>query len=154
MHKLEEYSIMTTAENEKKEKDRQQAERRFQSAIEAYNDGQLDKAAEAFGDAEIRFRLAGDFKRAGDSRSMIAEIQRQNNTLEQAINSYQRAMKFYRDAGRPINEAGSLLSMGHVERQLAHLDRAQNAYLTAQRLYSDHHNAPGLGNVALALGHI
>ncbi len=50
----------------KKEKERQTGERRFQDGVEAYNDGQLEKATEAFGDAEIRFRLIGDFKRAGD----------------------------------------------------------------------------------------
>src|SRR5215469_7215796 len=103
------------------------AERRLQAGITALNNGTLDIAAEAFSDAEIRFRLLGDFKRAGDARSMLADVQRQNNQLEQAVNSYQRAMKFYRDAGRPLNEAGSALAMGHVERQQAHLDRAQDA---------------------------
>src|SRR3989440_6471128 len=113
---------MTTQSNDKQEKDRQQAENRLQSGLEAYYGGKLDKAAEAFGDAEIRFRLLGDFKRAGDARSMLADVQRQNNQLEQAVNSYQRAIKFYRDADRPLNEAGAALAMGHVERQQAHLD--------------------------------
>ena len=57
---------MTTADNEKKEKDRRQAEQRLQVGLEGYKSGKLDQATEAFGDAEIRFRLVGDFKRAGD----------------------------------------------------------------------------------------
>ena len=91
---------MTTQD---KEKDKTAAEQRLQAGIEAYSNGKLEAAAEAFGDAEIRFRLLGDFKRAGDSRSMLADVQRQNNKLEQAVNSYQRAMKLYRDAGRPLS---------------------------------------------------
>ncbi len=104
------------------------AEKRLQAGITAFNNGTLDIAAEAFSDAEVRFRLLGDFKRAGDSRTMLADVQRQNNMLEQAANSYQRAMNFYRDAGYPLNEAASALSLGHIERQLAHLDRAQESY--------------------------
>src|SRR5204862_3821863 len=127
---------MATQDNTVAEKDRQRAEKRLQDGIEAYNDDKLDKAAEAFGDAEIRFRLLGDFKRAGDSRSMLADVQRQNNQLEQATISYQRAMKFYRDAGRPSNEAGAALALGHIERQQAHLDRAQQAYENAWNLYT------------------
>src|SRR5436190_160240 len=145
---------MATQDNATTEKDRQKAEKRLQDGIEAYNDGKLDKAAEAFGDAEIRFRLIGDFKRAADSRAMIADVQRQNNALEQAINSYQRAIKLYKDAHRPVGEANMQLSLGHVERQLAHLDRAQDAYQSAQQLYRAQSNAQGLGNSALALGHI
>src|SRR5437868_14958828 len=103
------------------------AEKRLQAGIDAFNDGKLDRAAEAFNDAEIRFRLLGDFKRAGDARSMLADVQRQNNQLEQAVNSYQRAVKFYRDAGLPLNEAGAAPAKGHVERQQALLDRAQDA---------------------------
>ena len=120
-----------------KEKDRQQAEKRLQTGLEAYNDGNLEKASEAFGDAEIRFRLIGDMKRAGDSRALLADVQRQNNLPEQAISSYQRAIKLYKDANRPLNEAQSTLEMGHVERQLAHLDRAQDAYQMAQNLIVD-----------------
>ena len=86
------------------------AEKRLQTGMDSFNDGRLDKAAEAFSDAEIRFRLLGDFKRAGDSRSLLADVQRQNNQLEQATSSYQRAMKLYRDAGQPLNEAGAALS--------------------------------------------
>ncbi len=92
--------------------DVQTAEKRLQAGIEAFNNGTLDIASEAFSDAEIRFRLLGDFKRAGDSRSMLADTQRQNNMLEQAANSYQRAMKLYHDAGYPLNEARSALSLG------------------------------------------
>src|SRR6266446_723846 len=127
--------------------DEKAAEKRLQVGIDAYYDSKFDIAAEAFSDAEIRFRLLGDFKRAGDARSMLADVQRQNNQLEQAVNSYQRAMKFYRDAGRPLNEAGSALAIGHVERQQAHLDRAQDAYQVAQNLYRTHKNAQGQGNV-------
>src|SRR5437870_5589808 len=100
---------MTTQSNDKQEKDRKLAGKRQQSGLEAYHEGKLDKATEAFGDAEIRFRLLGDFKQAGDCRSLIAEIQSQQNALEQSINSYQRAMKFYRDAQRPVSEANSSL---------------------------------------------
>lgn len=134
---------MTTPD---KEKDRQQAEKRLQTGLEAYNDGNLEKASEAFGDAEIRFRLLGDMKRAGDSRALLADVQRQNNLPEQAIASYQRAIKLYKDANRPLNEAQSTLEMGHVERQLAHLDRAQDAYQMAQNLYRSQQNMQGLGN--------
>src|SRR5262252_6570613 len=116
---------MTT---EDKKKEVAAAEQRLQAGIEAYSDGKLDVAAQAFGDAEIRFRLLGDFKRAGDSRSVLADVQRQNNQLDQAINSYHRAIKLYQDAGRPLNEANAFLAMGHIERQQAHLDRAQQAY--------------------------
>src|SRR5579885_1508555 len=149
--RFEDIEAMTTQENESKA---QQAQRRLQQAFDAYNDGKLDKAEEAFGDAEIHFRLMGDFKRAGDCRFMIADIQRQNNALEKAINSYQRARRLYRDAQRPLNEAASLLAMGHVERQLAHLDRAQDLYQQALQLYQAHHDAQGSGNAELALGHI
>src|SRR6266516_3327453 len=71
--------------------DEKTAENRLQAGIDAFYAGKLDMAAEVFSDAEIRFRLLGDFKRAGDSRSMLADVQRQNNLLEQAANSYQRA---------------------------------------------------------------
>src|SRR5215471_21245453 len=99
---------MTT---EDKKKEVAAAEQRLQAGIEAYSDGKLDVAAQAFGDAEIRFRLLGDFKRAGDSRSLLAEVQRQNNQFELAVNSYQRAMQLYREASRPLNEAGAALAM-------------------------------------------
>ena len=79
------------------------AEARFQAGIEALQDSKLDVAREAFSDAEIRFRLVGDFKRAGDSRALIADAQRQNNMLEQAANSYQKAITLYRQANRPLN---------------------------------------------------
>src|SRR5450755_2401267 len=139
----------------KKENDRQRAEKRYQDGITAYNDGKLDSAIEALSDAEIRFRLASDFKRAADSRALIADVQRENSALEPAINSYQRAAKMYRDAGYPLLEANSTLSMGHIERQLSHLDRAQDAYQAAQQMYrAQQRNAQGLGNAALALGHI
>ena len=107
--------------------DEKAAEKRLQAGIDAFYDGKLDAAAEAFSDAEIRFRLLGDFKRSGDSRTMLADVQRQQNQLEQAANSYQKAMQLYKDANRPLNVAGSSLSLGHIERQLAHLDRAQEA---------------------------
>src|SRR2546426_6057313 len=123
------------------------AEKRLKEGIDAFYDGKLDAAAEAFGDAEIRFRLLGDFKRAGDSRSMLADVQRENNRLEQAVNSYQRAIKLYRDAGRPLNEAHAALALGHIERQQAHLDRAQQMYESAQQLYNAHNYAQGQGNV-------
>src|SRR5579875_1250192 len=136
------------------EQDSKAAERRFDKGIEAFNDGKLDVAAEAFGDAEIRFRLAGDFKRAGDSRMMIADVQRQLNQLEQATISYQKARNHYRQAKHPLNEAGAILSLGHIERQQAHLDLAQQAYEDAQALYLSLGNAQGRGNVAMAMGHI
>src|SRR5713226_5393030 len=142
---MKEHIFMTT--QDKAAQDKTDAEKRFQAGIDAYNEGKLDVAAEAFTDAEIRFRLLGDFKRAGDSRSMLADVQLQNNALEQAVISYQRAMKLYRDAGRPLNEAGSTLALGHVERQLAHLDLAQKAYESAGQLYSTQDNAQGRGNV-------
>src|SRR5215472_6888313 len=142
---------MTTQD---KQNDLAAAEQRFQAGIEAYSDSKLDVASQAFTDAEIRFRLLGDFKRAGDSRTMLAEVQRQNNQLEQAANSYQKAMRLYKDANRPLNEAESALSVGHVQRQLAHLDRAQESYQHAWNLFVDLGNSQGQGNVAMALGHI
>src|SRR5689334_3639385 len=102
---------MTTQEHK-----RQRAEKRLQDGIEAYNAGTLDAATEAFGDAERCFRILGDVKRVADSCSMLAEVYRQKNQLEQAVVSYQRAVKLYLDVGRPLDEAGSALSMGHVER--------------------------------------
>jgi len=145
---------MTIQDNDQREKDRQLAQKRLQAGLKAYQADQLDQAIEAFGDAETRFRLIGDFKQAGDCRALIADVQRQNAAFEQAINSYQRAIKLYRDASRPLLEANCTLSVGHIERQLAHLDRAQDAYQQAQHLYRIHQNEQGLGNTALALGHI
>ncbi|GER89419.1 hypothetical protein KDW_35810 [Dictyobacter vulcani] len=46
---------MTTSENEKKEKDRQLAEKRLQVGFTAYNDGKLDQATEAFGTPRFVF---------------------------------------------------------------------------------------------------
>src|SRR5579864_7481336 len=126
------------------------AEKHLQAGIDAYNDGKFEAAADAFVAAEKLFRQIGDLKRAGDSRSMLADVQRENNLVEQAITSYQRAMKLYAEAGRPLNEANTALSIGHLERQQTHLDRAQNAYQNAQQLYMAQDNLQGLGNVALA----
>src|SRR6266704_4556958 len=123
------YFIMTT-------QDKSAAERRLQAGIDAYSQGKPDAAAEAFVEAEKQFRQMGDLKRAGDSRSLLADVQRENNLIEQAITSYQRAMKTYRDAGRPLNEANTALAIGHLERQLAHLDRAQEAYKHAEQVYT------------------
>ena len=85
--------------------DEKAAEKRLQAGIDAFYDGKLDTAADAFSDAEIRFRLLGDFKRSGDSRTMLADVQRQQNQLEQAANSYQKAMRLYKDANRPLNSS-------------------------------------------------
>src|SRR5260370_24924188 len=93
---------MTT---EDKQKDVTAAEQRLQAGIDAYNDGELDVAAQAFGDAEIHFRLLGNFKRAEDSRSFLAEVQRENNQFQLAATSCQRAMQLYMDAGRPWHQA-------------------------------------------------
>jgi tetratricopeptide (TPR) repeat protein len=130
------------------------AEQRFQDGIAAIQEGNLERAVVAFGDAEIRFRLAGDFKRAGDSRQLIADAQRQNSLLEQATNSYTKAIKLYQQANRPLNEAGATLALGHIERQQAHLDGAQEAYQRAWHLYAPLDSTQGLGNATLALGHI
>src|SRR5690242_3060391 len=130
------------------------AEKRYQAGIDAFYDGKLDAAAQAFSDAEIRFRLLGDYKRSGDSRTMLADVQREQNQLELAANSYQKAIRLYKDANRPLLVAGSSLSLGHIERQLAHLDLAQEAYQSSWNLYVDQGNTQGQGNVALALGHI
>ncbi|HLJ36049.1 MAG TPA: tetratricopeptide repeat protein [Ktedonobacteraceae bacterium] len=137
---------MTTQETEQ-----QRAEKSWQDGIEAYNDGKLERAG-AFADAEIRFRFLGDVKRAGDSCSMLADAQRQNNQLKQAIVSYQRAVKLYQEAGKPLNEASSVLSIGHVERRQAHLDKARNAYLQARDIYRTQQDTQGLGHATLALG--
>src|SRR5438045_9725102 len=115
--------------------DKTAAEMRLQAGIDAYNDGQLEVAADAFVEAEKLFRQMGDLKRAGDSRSMLADVQRENNLVEQAITSYQRAMQLYREAGRPLNEANTALAIGHLERQKAHMDRAQDTHHNAPQLY-------------------
>ncbi|TMD42264.1 MAG: tetratricopeptide repeat protein [Chloroflexi bacterium] len=132
------------------------AEKRLQEGIAAYNDGKMEIAAEALIEAEKLFRELGDLKRAGDCRSLLADVQRENNLIEQSITSYQRAMKLYQEAGRPLNEAQAALAIGHLERQQSHLDRAQEAYERARELYSSEkgNNAQGLGNVVLALGHL
>src|SRR5947209_10067 len=134
--------------------DRSAAERRFQAGIDAFNDGKMEAAADALIDAEKQFRQIGDLKRAGDSRAMLADVQRENNLVEQALTSFQRAMKLYREAELPLNEANMALAIGHLERQQAHLDRAQESYKHAQQLYTTIDHMQGLGNVALALGHI
>src|SRR5438477_9182690 len=131
--------------------DKTAAEKHLQTGIDAYNDGKFEAAADAFVAAEKLFRQIGDLKRAGDSRSMLADVQRENNLVEQAITSYQRAMKLYGEAGRAANEAHAALSIGHLERQQIHLDRAQEAYEQARELYraKEGGNAQGEGNVAL-----
>ena len=83
--------------------DKSIAESRLQAGIDALNDGKMEAAADAFIEAEKQFRQMGDLKRAGDSRALLADIQRDNNLIEQAITSYQRAMKLYREAGRPLS---------------------------------------------------
>ena len=82
------------------------AEQSWQKGIEALNEGKLDVASEAFTDAEIRFRMAGDYKRAGDSRSLLADTQRQNNMLEKAVGSYQRAIQAIPGGAAPIERGG------------------------------------------------
>jgi outer membrane protein assembly factor BamD (BamD/ComL family) len=62
---------MTTQEHESAETERQRAEKRFQDGIEAYNDGKLETAAEAFGDAERRSRVLGAVKQVGDSHTLL-----------------------------------------------------------------------------------
>jgi len=137
-----------------KEQNRQSAEVSFRAGSEAYEAGRLEQAVQSFGDAERSFCLIGDFKRAGDSRAMIAMIEHQNGLLEQSISSYRCVIQLYQDAGSPSDAAASLLALGHVERHLGHLDQAQEAYLMAQSLYQSLQQAQGLGHVALALGHI
>src|SRR6266566_3212959 len=143
---------MTTSDKEKREKDLQQAETCLNAGSEACKDGKLDQAADAFGEAETRFRLAGDVKRAGDSCSLLAAAQVQHTMPEQAIRSYQRALELYKEAGSPVSEADSYLAIGHIERQLGQLDRAQASYHMAQNLYRANRHLQGLGNSALALG--
>src|SRR5579859_3135488 len=118
--------------------DKTPAEMRLQAGMAAYSEGKLEAAADAYIEAEKLFRQAGDVKRAGDSRSLLADVQRENNLLEQAISSYRRAMKLYREAGRPLSEAQAALATGHLERQLGHLDLAQEAYENAEKLYMEH----------------
>src|SRR5207302_3876381 len=130
--------------------DKTAAEMRLQAGIDAYNDGKLEAAADAFIEAEKLFRQMGDLKRAGDSRSLLADVQRENNLIEQAITSYQRAMRTYHEAGRSLNEAHAALAIGHLERQLSHLDRAMEAYTHAEQLYTSAGNVQGQGSVALA----
>lgn len=145
---------MGTRKSGDKEQDKQSAEEYFQSGVQAYDDSELAQAVESFGEAEQSFYLVGDFKRAADSRAMIADIERQDGLLEQSVSSYQHAIQLYRDASRSSDEAESLLAMGHVQRQLGHLDQALEAYIMARRLYQSLHQVQGLGHVALALGHI
>ena len=145
---------MITRKSGDKEQEKPSAEASFQFDVQTYNDSELELAAQPLGEAEQSFELGGDFKRAADSRAMIADIGGQDGLLEQPVSSYRHAIQFYQDAGRPSEKAESLLAMGHVERQLGHLDQALEAYLMAHRLYQSQHQVQELGHVALALGHI
>jgi tetratricopeptide (TPR) repeat protein len=145
---------MITRESRDKEQDRQSAEEHFRVGVQAYDAGDKEQAVKSFGNAESAFCLVGDFKRAGDSRAVIATIEHQNGLLEQSSSSYRRAIQLYRDAGRTGDEAESLLALGHVERHLGHLEQAHATYLMVQSLYQSLQQVQGLGHVALALGHI
>ncbi len=145
---------MITRKSGDKEQEKPSAEESFQFDVQTYNDSELELAAQPLGEAEQSFELGGDFKRAADSRAMIAAIEGQDGPLEQSISGYRHAIQLYQDAGRPSEKAESLLAMGHVERQLGHLDQALEAYLMAHRLYQSLHQVQELGHVALALGHI
>jgi tetratricopeptide (TPR) repeat protein len=131
---------------EKREKDLQQAETYLNAGSKARNDGKLGQAADAFEEAERRFRLAGDRKRAGESCSLLAAAQVQNTMPRQAIRSYQRALRLYKEADCPVNEADNFLAIGHIERHLGQLDHAQASYQMAQNLYRANGHLQGLGN--------
>lgn len=75
------------------------AEKRLQDGIDAFSAGKFETAASAFVEAEKQFRQASDLKRAGDSRSLLADMQRENNLIEQAVTSYRRAINLYKEAG-------------------------------------------------------
>src|SRR5258708_21516182 len=122
---------MTTGENETKEKDKQRAEKRLQDGIEAYNDGKLDKAAEAVEDAEIRFRLAGDFNRARDSRSMLADIQRLERQFNEAETNYQLALETYRAYKDVFGIIDALLGLGRIYLDQGRLDKAADTFAEA-----------------------
>ncbi len=145
---------MITRKSGDKEQEKPSAEASFQFGVQASNDSEMEQAAESFGEAQQSFSLGGDFKRAAESRAMIAAIEGQDGLLEQSVSSYRYAIQLYRDGGRPSEEAESLLAMGHVERQLGHLDQALKAYPMAHRLYQSLHQVQRLGRVALALGHV
>lgn len=137
-----------------KQQGRQSAEEYFRDGVQAYNDGKLEEAMASFARAEKAFSLRGDFKRAGDSRTIIARIASQNDQFEQSISSYRQAIQLYRDAGCREDEAGCELALGYVKRQLGYLEQAEQDYLIAQSLYQSLQHLQGLGHVALALGDI
>src|SRR5437588_12964225 len=98
------------------------AEKRLQEGIAAYNDGKMEIAAEALIEAEKLFRELGDLKRAGDCRSLLADVQRENNLIEQSITSYKRSMKLYQEVVRPLNEDIESIAIGHIERLYTHVE--------------------------------
>src|SRR6266566_1210733 len=105
---------MITRKSGEKEPEKPSAEESFLFGVQTSNDSELEQPAEPFGEAEQSFDLGGDFKRAADSRAMIAAIESQDGLLEQSVSSYRHAIQLYQDGGRLSDKAESLLAMGHV----------------------------------------
>ena len=76
---------MITRKSGDKEQEKPSAEASFQFDVQTYNDSELELAAQPLGEAEQSFELGGDFKRAADSRAMIADIGGQDGLLEQPV---------------------------------------------------------------------
>src|SRR5260221_6187576 len=121
---------MTT---EDKQKDVTAAEQRLQAGIDAYNDGELDVAAQAFGDAEIHFRLLGNFKRAGDSRSLLADIQRLERRFQEATANYQYVLEIYESTRDAFGIVDGLLGLGHIYLAQWQLERAADTFAEAMK---------------------
>src|SRR6185437_10120646 len=93
---------------------RDEALAQLRAGQEALAQGRLVRATQALGDAETRFNELGDPERAGDARVALAETQRQNGAVDQAANSYERAITLYKQAENAQREAAATLALGHV----------------------------------------
>src|SRR5438045_2006200 len=111
---------MIIRKNGEQAQEKPSAEASFLFGVRASTDSELEQAAESSGEAEQSFDLGGDFRRAAESRAMIAALAGQDGLLEQSVSSSRDALQLSRDAGRPSEEAESLLALGHVQRQLGH----------------------------------
>src|SRR6266702_4708537 len=108
---------MTTQSNDKQEKDRQLAGKRQQSGLEAYHEGKLDKAAEAFGDAQRPVSEAS-------SSLALGHVERQLTHLDRAQDAYQYAQQLFRTASYTAGLGSVELALGHIELQRGRTDYA------------------------------
>src|SRR5262249_5692313 len=103
---------------------REQALARLRSGQNALAEGQTERAAETLIEAEAMLRALNDAEHAGEARTALAETQRRNGALDQAVASYERAIEYFKAAGNAAREAGATLALGRVERALGQMERA------------------------------